>query len=64
MNLKETMVELRFRKPAKIALVKQAAEENRSVLAFCEKKLVISNMDFRSFRNVLEKNLLLLKERL
>ena len=30
--------ELRFRKPAKIALVKQAAEENRSVLAFCEKK--------------------------
>ena len=30
--------ELRFRKPAKIALVKQAGEENRSVLAFCEKK--------------------------
>jgi uncharacterized protein YcbK (DUF882 family) len=30
--------ELRIRKPAKVALVKQAAGENRSVLAFCEKK--------------------------
>jgi ATP-dependent Clp protease ATP-binding subunit ClpX len=30
--------ELRIRKPAKVALVKQAAEGNRSVLAFCEKK--------------------------
>ena len=30
--------ELRIRKPAKVALVKQAAEGNRSVLAFCERK--------------------------
>ena len=30
--------ELRIRKPAKVALVKMAAEENRSVFAFCEKK--------------------------
>ena len=30
--------ELRIRKPAKVALVKQAAGENRSVLAFCERK--------------------------
>ena len=30
--------ELRIRKPAKVALVKLAAEENRSVFAFCEKK--------------------------
>lgn len=30
--------ELRIRKSAKVALVKLAAEENRSVLAFCEKK--------------------------
>ena len=30
--------ELKIRKPAKGALVKQAAEENRSVLAFCERK--------------------------
>ena len=30
--------ELKIRKPAKVALVKLAAEENRSVFAFCEKK--------------------------
>ena len=30
--------ELKIRKPAKVALVKQAAEENRSGLAFCERK--------------------------
>ena len=30
--------ELRIRKPAKVALVKLATDENRSVLAFCEKK--------------------------
>ena len=30
--------ELRIRKPAKVALVKMATEENRSVFAFCEKK--------------------------
>jgi hypothetical protein len=30
--------ELRIRKPAKIALVKLAGQENRSVFAFCEKK--------------------------
>ena len=30
--------ELKIRKPAKVALVKQAAVENRSVLAFCERK--------------------------
>jgi len=30
--------ELRFRKAAKVAVVKEAAEENRSVVALCEKK--------------------------
>ena len=29
---------LKFRKPAKVALVKQAISENRSVRAICEKK--------------------------
>jgi ATP-dependent Clp protease ATP-binding subunit ClpX len=35
---REHGLELRFRKPAKIAVVKEATAENRSVLALCEKK--------------------------
>ncbi len=35
---REHGLELRFRKAAKVAVVKEATEENRSVLALCEKK--------------------------
>jgi hypothetical protein len=35
---REHGLELRFRKAAKVAVVKEASEQNRSVLALCEKK--------------------------
>ena len=35
---REHGLELRFRKAAKVAVVKEATSENRSVLALCEKK--------------------------
>ncbi|HAD20584.1 MAG TPA: ATP-dependent protease, partial [Opitutae bacterium] len=42
--------ELRIRKPAKVALVKLAAQENRSVLAFCERKFA----DFQHGLSIIE----------
>ena len=35
---REHGLELRFRKAAKVAVVREATEENRSVLALCERK--------------------------
>jgi endopeptidase Clp ATP-binding regulatory subunit ClpX len=42
--------ELRIRKPAKVALVKLARQENRSVLAFCERKFA----DFQHGLSIIE----------
>ncbi|MBD37276.1 MAG: ATP-dependent protease [Opitutae bacterium] len=42
--------ELRIRKPAKVALIKLAAQENRSVLAFCERKFA----DFQHGLSIIE----------
>ena len=56
--------ELRIRKPAKVALVKMAAEENRSVFAFARRNLPTSSTDYPLFPSEREKNHLSLKEKL